>query len=85
MSFIYAANSADERMELWRDIQCQHDQPLLLGTPSMLMGDFNEILDLEEHSNFSNTAMVTSGMRDFQDMMRYCSFREMKTHGPKYT
>ncbi|CAL9224793.1 unnamed protein product, partial [Arabidopsis halleri] len=67
-SFIYAFNTSEERRELWRDIQQQHDLAVIRGKPWMVLGDFNETLDLEEHSNSATNPMVTSRMRDFQDV-----------------
>lgn len=84
-SFIYASNFAEERKELWRDIQHQHDLASSRGKPWIIFGDFNETLDLEEHSNSDTSPQVTSGMHDFQDVVRYCSLTDMRTHGPLFT
>lgn len=84
-SFIYALNTADERRELWSDLQQQHDLASFRGKPWILFGDFNETLDPEEHSHFDVTPMVTSGMREFQDVVQYCSLSDMRVHGPLFT
>ncbi|KAG7569624.1 Endonuclease/exonuclease/phosphatase superfamily [Arabidopsis thaliana x Arabidopsis arenosa] len=84
-SFIYALNTVEERKELWRDIKQQHDLALIRGKSWSCFGDFNETIDLEEHSHSDFAPMVTSGMRDFQDVIRYCSLREMRAHGPLFT
>lgn len=49
------------------------------------MGDFNEILELKEHSNYPHTSLVTLGMRDFQDVINYGSLQDIKTLGPDFT
>lgn len=49
------------------------------------MGEFNETLDIEEHSHFDVTPMVTSGLREFQDVVRHCSLGDMRVHGPLFT
>ncbi|KAF8064721.1 hypothetical protein N665_1171s0002 [Sinapis alba] len=51
----------------------------------MLMGDYNEILDGEEHSEYENTPRVSPGMRDFQDTVRHCQLTDMGYQGPKLT
>lgn len=52
-TFIYARNLVEERRELWEDI-CHHkDSPLYQNKAWLLMGDFNEILDVEESSGLS--------------------------------
>lgn len=84
-SFIYALNTAEERRVLWRDLQQQHDLVSFKGKPWILLGDFNVTLDLEEHSHHVVSPMVTSGMREFQDIVRYCSLDDMRAHGPLFT
>lgn len=84
-SFIYAFNTAEERKELWRDIKQQHDLASIRGRPWTILGDLNETLDMEDHSNSATNPMVTPGMRDFQDVVRYCSLVNMRTHGPLFT
>ncbi|KAL1199939.1 hypothetical protein V5N11_018346 [Cardamine amara subsp. amara] len=84
-SFVYASNSAAERKELWRDIKSQHDLALFRGKPWIVMGDYNETLDLDEHSNSDTSPQITSGMVDFQDVVWYCSLKDLKTHGPIFT
>ncbi|XP_010430973.1 PREDICTED: uncharacterized protein LOC104715251 [Camelina sativa] len=84
-SFIYACNTVEERKERWRDIQQQHDLASLRGKPWILMGDFNETLDIDEHSNSLVTPMVTLGMRDFHDTQIYCSLVDLRAIGPLFT
>lgn len=52
-SFVYASNSVEEMKSLWGDICDHHDSPLFKNKPWIIMGDFNEILDCEEHSGYS--------------------------------
>lgn len=85
VTFVYAANLAEDRRELWLDIQHHFDAPMFRNKPWLIMGDFNETLDGEEHSGFEDSPSITSGMRDFQDTTRYCSLVDMSFHGPLYT
>lgn len=41
------------------------------------MGDFNEILDGEENSGFSDLGRLPSRMRDFQKMVLHCNLSDM--------
>ncbi|CAA7032184.1 unnamed protein product [Microthlaspi erraticum] len=84
-SFVYASNFVDERKELWSDIRDHYDSPILRNKPWLIFGDFNEILDGEEHSSFENDPSTTTGMRDFQDLVRDCSLSDMASHGPLFT
>ncbi|XP_010474339.1 PREDICTED: uncharacterized protein LOC104753844 [Camelina sativa] len=40
---------------------------------------------LWKHSRTEDSSMVTSGMRDFQEVVNYCSFADMGSHIPLYT
>lgn len=84
-SFIYASNFAEERRELWRDINNHQDNASFNGKAWIIFGDFNETLALAEHSNIDTSPSLTSGMRDFQNVVRHCSLTNMLTHGPHFT
>lgn len=49
-SFIYAYNYADQRRKLWTDITHLSNMVQFKRKPWICFGDFNEILDIEEHS-----------------------------------
>ena len=67
-SFIYASNSMEERKDLWDDLRLHYEAPMFKNKRWMLMGDYNEILEGEEHSGFGDSPRIPLGMRDFQDM-----------------
>lgn len=41
------------------------------------MGDYNEILEEDEHSGFEDSPRIPVGMRDFQEATRYCRLTDM--------
>ena len=84
-SFIYASNSMEERKELWEDLKNHKNSPMFRNKPWLVFGDFNEILDVEEHSGFEDNQSHPSGMGDFQDMAHYCSLMDMAMQGPRLT
>ena len=49
------------------------------------MGDFNEILDGDDHSSYQDSGVVNNGMREFDNAVQYCHFTDMGCQGPKYT
>lgn len=85
VSFVYASNFVEERRELWEDIRNHYDLPMFRKRGWLILGDFNEILEGEEHSNFENTPLIPQGMPAFQDTVRYCSLVDMSYHGPLFT
>lgn len=75
----------EERRELWQDLKSHQDSPMIRNKPWLVFGDFNEILDEEEHSGNEDMSLVSNGMREFQSMANYCSLIDMSYQGPKLT
>jgi len=57
----------------------------VFNKPWMIYGDFIETLKIEEHSLSQNNPLITAGMRNFQDTVRYGSLSNMKFHAPLFT
>ena len=85
VSFIYASNFVMKRKLLWNDLQHHHDAPMFQGKPWLICGDFNDILEGEEHSLYDNTPIIPQGMRDFQSMVTHCELTDLSYQGPKFT
>lgn len=49
------------------------------------MGNFNKILDMEEHSLHTLNPTITHGMYDFQSVVRHCNLLDLGSHGPLCT
>lgn len=84
-SFVYASNFGEERKILWNELKDHYDSPIMRSKPWIIMGDFNETLDVAEHSNGEDNPVITHGMRDFQSIVNYCSVSDLPYHGPLYT
>lgn len=84
-SFVYALNTVEERKSLWEDIRNHHNAPMFKNKKWVLMGDYNEILEGEEHSEFGNATRVPNGMRDFQEVVSQCRLTDMGYQGPLFT
>ncbi|XP_056842892.1 uncharacterized protein LOC130495511 [Raphanus sativus] len=82
-SFVYAANTVEQRRELWQDLKDHQDSPMIKNKPWLIFGDFNEILEDDEHSG--NEEMSYTGLREFQHVANYCSLMDMSYQGPKLT
>lgn len=70
-SFVYASNRMEDMRALWEDLKKHQDSPMIRNKPWIVMGDFNETLEVEEHSDHATSPMVSHGMREFQEMVRY--------------
>lgn len=84
-SFIYASNSPTERRLLWIDL-CHVQSTLLIpSTPWIVIGDFNEILSMTDHSRATDYAITKMGILDFQNVVTYCDIGDLTFAGPGYT
>lgn len=84
-SFVYAENTVKCRRDLWEDIKSHQDSPLFRSKQWIITGDFNEILDGEEHSNYQDSSLINVGMREFENIVQYCNFIDLGHQGLKYT
>ena len=82
---VYAHNTETERRELWNDLKAHQDSPIIRRKAWIITGDFNEILDAEEHSMYGMRNTLSQGMRDFHDTMHHCNLLDLAAHGPQYT
>lgn len=84
-SFVYAENIAEQRKELWEDIKSHQDSAMFRNKEWIIMGDFNEILEVAEHSNYQEAGVMTAGMKEFESVVQHCHFTDMSYQGPKFT
>ena len=84
-SCIYASNQVEGRRKLWEDLIHHHNSSSFKNKAWMIMGDFNEILDGLESSNFEDTGRILSGMREFQNVVLHCQLTDMAYQGPLFT
>ena len=85
VSFIYASNFVAERKILWEDIKYHHDSPLFQGKAWLICGDFNEVLEGEDHSMYATSPSISPGMRDFQQLIQHCELTDLSYQGPRFT
>lgn len=75
----------EERKELWEDI-CNHQDAFMFRDKTLIiMGDFNEVLEGNEHSGYDGNANIASGIRDFQRITRHYCFTDISSQGPLFT
>ncbi|KAF8081442.1 hypothetical protein N665_0886s0002 [Sinapis alba] len=82
---VYALNLESERKELWEDLKNHHNSPIIRKKTSIVVGGFNKILDMEEHSMYETNTIISQGMIDFQSVASHCAFSDLACNGPLYT
>jgi len=66
---LYAPNNQHERLELWNILRALRQH---LSIPLILMGDFNEVVNLEERKNATHVTTSMKELRDFiQDLQMH--------------
>lgn len=76
-TFIYAKNEMEDRRELWEDLSHHKNIMSFHNKAWMVMGDFNEILEVEESSEFVNAGRISRGMRHFHRVVLQCKLSDM--------
>ncbi|XP_024013151.1 uncharacterized protein LOC112087465 [Eutrema salsugineum] len=84
-SFVYGSNLLEERKMLWEDLCSHFDSPIYRRLRWMILGDYNEILSREEHGHSTTNSINSSGMMDFQNLVRDGVLCDLGYHGPLYT
>jgi len=82
---VYALNTELERRELCSDLKAHQDSPIIRQKAWIITGDFNEILEAEEHSLYGVRSTVSQGMYEFQDAVQRCKLLDLAAHGPQFT
>ena len=80
-SFVYADNNGIARRVLWCDLQMA--KIVTIGKPWILMGDFNVILKVEEHTAGKST--VTGDMQEFINFVNSIEVEDVCSKGMFYT
>lgn len=82
---MYAYNTATQRRELWSEMIKICNLQVVKNQPTLLMGDFNQILTADEHFSISPFTLPLSGMEEFQDCLSSCDLEDIKTRGTLFT
>lgn len=80
-TMVYASNSNVERKRLWTDLGMQ--KSIVDDVPWVIMGDFNVILKINEHSNGSS--IPSPEMVEFQDCVAAIEVEDILSSGFNFT
>lgn len=76
--FIYAPNSAVERLQLWEELQ----HVILFDGALLILGDFYEITSMEE---WWNSDSFSATMNQFNDFINSTQLTDLPLHGNRFT
>ncbi|KAF2617129.1 hypothetical protein F2Q68_00041238 [Brassica cretica] len=64
ITFVYGLNVIGDRQALWNDLAHTHSTPAMLHSPWAVLGDFNQIMWLANHSGYPHRVVDDIGMED---------------------
>lgn len=83
--FVYGENLMEDRRELWDDIKAHQDSAMFRGKQWIIMGDFNEILEGEEHSRHQDSGLSSMEMQEFERIVQHCKLTDLGCQRPQFT
>lgn len=84
-AFVYGFNTVSQRIELWRDITELSTSTPLRNSPWVLLGDFNQILQIEEHHSIIPYDAPLRGMADLRSCMEDNNLTDLSSRGTFFT
>ncbi|CAD5326520.1 unnamed protein product [Arabidopsis thaliana] len=84
VSVVYAANEVASRKELWIEIVNMVVSGIIGDRPWLVLGDFNQVLNPQEHSN-PVSLNVDINMRDFRDCLLAAELSDLRYKGNTFT
>ncbi|KAG7579142.1 Reverse transcriptase domain [Arabidopsis thaliana x Arabidopsis arenosa] len=84
VSVVYASNEVDKRNELWKEIAELGDSNLIGARPWLMLGDFNQVLNPQEHSDPASLN-IDRNMRLFGNCLLDAELSDLVFKGNKFT
>ncbi|KAG7559344.1 ABC transporter type 1 transmembrane domain superfamily [Arabidopsis thaliana x Arabidopsis arenosa] len=84
VSFVYASNDEGTRCELWNEICALATDPTVVGTPWVVLGDFNQTLCPSDHSSPASLNLDRP-TRVFSDSLQAASLIDLTFRGCHFT
>lgn len=83
--FFYAYNTEMQRRELWSEMTEICNLHVVQNQPTLVMGDFNQILTADEHHSISPFSLPIRGMEEFQDCLTLSDLEDIESRGTLFT
>lgn len=85
VSFVYGFNLLEDRTSLWTELEDLQATTLVSRCPWVVLGDFNQILRTEHHSNHLSARVDTAGIEDINLSLQKTELFEAQAKGLTYT
>lgn len=84
VSMVYASNSVEERKLLWSELEAISSTQAVRGKPWIVLGDFNQVLQPQEHSKAA-TLNIDTRTREFRNCLLNAELFDLNFRGSTYT
>ncbi|KAH0885456.1 hypothetical protein HID58_061552, partial [Brassica napus] len=85
VSFVYGFNTVLERKNLWEEMVYIHDSTPVVNSPWSVLGDFNQIFRLSQHSDYPLSVIDPSGIDDMVAALQDSELFECQAKGLPFT
>ncbi|KAG5385047.1 hypothetical protein IGI04_036517 [Brassica rapa subsp. trilocularis] len=85
VSFVYGFNQVEERQQLWDELAFINANTPASRYPWAVLGDFNQILRSDQHSQHLTSDVDTAGMEDFNLALQEAELFEAQANGLTYS
>ncbi|WZZ52528.1 hypothetical protein YC2023_052635 [Brassica napus] len=84
VTFVYAYNQVEDKLQLWNDLATLNATTPVANYPWAVLGDFNQILRAEHHSDHLSLNVDVTGMDDFNLAIEEANLFEAQSKGLPY-
>lgn len=81
VGFVYAFNERSDRVSLWTHLRQLSLSSTLRTSPWIIMGDFNQVLDISEIYSLYPVDIPIGGMADFQECLNDSELYDLSYQG----
>ena len=74
-----------QRRELWSEMTEICNLHVVQNQPTLVMGDFNQIITADEHHSISPFSLPIRGMEEFQDCLTLSELEDIESRGTLFT
>lgn len=85
VSFLYGFNLAEDRVRLWDELASLNGSTPVSTHPWAVLGDFNQILRVEQHSHHPYLEVDSSGIEDFSSALHEAGLFKAPSKGLPFT
>lgn len=85
VAFVYGFNTEGQRKDLWRELSALNSSSTLRNSAWMVIGDFNQILNSNEHYSIQAYDPPLKGMEDLKSFLETNDLTDLSCRGTYYT